>query len=30
MCVLVGNSLDEIHVRACRSQFGCDSCACSA
>ena len=25
MCMLVGYSLEEIHVHACRSQFGGDS-----
>ena len=25
MCMLVGHSLEEIHVHACRSQFGRDS-----
>ena len=28
MCMLVGHSLEEIHVHACRLQFGGDSCAC--
>ena len=28
MRMLAGHSLEEIHVHACRSQFGQDSCAC--